>query len=66
MAEADEGAVVCGAGCGGDRSSGVLAAETADEATGGLQGPNLADEAGHGALGQDWRAGTDFAFDDFS
>ena len=49
MAEADEGAVVCGASCGGDRSSGVLAAETADEATGGLQGPNLADEAGHGA-----------------
>ena len=52
--KADEGAVVGGAGRGGDGAAQVLEAEEADEAGGGLHGPDLTGEAGH-------RAGSDAA-----
>ena len=49
VVKADEGVVVEGAGRGGDGARQVLAAEAADEAEGGLHGPDLAGEAGHRA-----------------
>ena len=52
VVKAEKGAVVGGAGRGGDEARQVLAAETADEAEGGLHRPDLASEAGH-------RAGSD-------